>query len=231
VLESLDQDALVAHPIFDGLGTDSWELVRRTARPLVADPSLFRQEGDACTAVTLLASGRVRVVKRRATGREIGLYTVEPGQLCVLEVLAVLTGTTYRAEAVIELPVTGMAIPAPIFRRLVDIEPGVRDHVFRAIEARLAMALELVGDVALGTLEPRLAASLLRLAGPATGQPLRVTHDRLARELGCAREAVSRILGAWERAGLVRLGRATLWLLDVPGLVERAAPDERPDIR
>ena len=167
-----------------------------------------------CWEIALLAHGCLRVSKRRASGREITLYSVRAGELCTLEVLAVLAGTPYRAEAVVEEEASGVAIPATVFRDLVDREPVLRAYLFRTSEARLAQALELVSDVALGTLEQRVAGLLLRLAGPEPSMPISVTHDRLAQELACAREAVSRILGTWERTGLVRLGRAQLWLLD-----------------
>jgi CRP-like cAMP-binding protein len=197
--------------------------LRATARPFTVPPSLYRQEGDLCWEVALLAHGRLRVSKRRASGREITLYTVVPGELCTLEVLAVLAGTPYRAEAVVEETAEGVAIPASVFRDLVDSEPALRDHLFRTSEARLAQALELVSDVALATLEQRVAGVLLRLAGPDPSGPVVVTHERLAQELACAREAVSRILGAWERAGLVRLGRAHLWLTEPDALARIAA--------
>jgi CRP-like cAMP-binding protein len=115
-----------------------------------------------------------------------------------------------------------VTIPATVFRDLVDGEPALRDYLFRSCEARLAHSLELVSDVALGTLEQRVAGVLLRLAGPDPALPVLVTHERLAQELACAREAVSRILGAWERAGLVRLGRAHLWLVDPDNLTRIA---------
>lgn len=167
-------------------------------------------EGDICQSVTLLATGRVRVLKRRPSGRALTLYTVEPGELCVLEVLAVLTQQPFRAEAEVDLAVTGVACPAALFRALVQTEPGVRDALFGLFETRLAAALELVGHLALETLEARLAALLLRCAGAA--RTVDMTHDDLARHLGCGREAVSRILEQWENRGYVRLGRRHIGL-------------------
>jgi len=192
------------------LSEEGQERLAHAASPLRASPGLLLQEGDACGAVTLLYTGRVQVTKRRASGRAITLYTVEPGQLCVLEVLAVLTRAPFRAEAAADAPVTGVAIPGDVFRALVDAEPRLRDAVFRMFEARLAAALEMIGDVALERLESRLAATLLRHAH---GMPdVHVTHEQLAHELACAREAVSRILEHWERAGIVRLGRGHIHL-------------------
>ncbi|HEX5826571.1 MAG TPA: Crp/Fnr family transcriptional regulator [Candidatus Limnocylindrales bacterium] len=199
--------------------------LEQVARPIAAGPSVYRQEGDACDAITLLDAGLVRVSKRRPSGREVGLYTIGPGELCVLEVLGVLAGTPYRAEAVVERPVTGVAIPAAAFRAVVEAEPGLRAALWKAIEARLARALELVSDAALGSLDARVAALLLREAS-ADGE-VRLTHEAVARELGYAREAVSRTLGGWARAGLVDLGRAVVVVRDHDRLAELAALERR----
>lgn len=213
-------EELSGYPFLDRLSAGGRERLLAAAWPFEAPPSLFRQEGDPCAWISLLAAGRVRVTKRRASGREITLYTVGHGELCVLEVLAVLAGTPYRAEAVIEERAAGVAIPAAAFRAAVDEEPALRAFLFVALEDRLAMALDLVGDVALGTLEERLAGLLLRHAG-GSGEVF-LTHERLARELACAREAVSRILGNWERAGFVRLWRGHVELVDQGRLAELA---------
>ncbi len=87
-------------------------------------------------------------------------------------------------------------------------------------EWRLALALDLVGDVALGTLEARLAGLLLRHARGSAEVP--ATHEELARELACDREAVSRTLGTWGRAGIVQLGRGHVSVIDVARLSELA---------
>ncbi len=200
-------------------------LLGRHGRPFQAAPALFRQEGDPCSTVTILAAGLLRVAKRRPSGREITLYTVRPGELCVLEVLAVLAETPYPAEAVIEEPASGIAVPAAVFREVVETEPGLRALLYRSFAGRMTLALDLVSDVALGTLEARLAGALLGHAPD--GVEALVTHERLAQELACAREAVSRILGSWEREGLVGLGRARIRLLDVPAISALAGDLDR----
>ena len=44
--------------------------------------------------------------------------------------------------------------------------------------------------------------------------PIYATHEEIAMELGTAREVVSRVLGRFERTGLVRLARARVTLRD-----------------
>jgi len=198
-------DTLTKYEWLLRLSAGGRERLTHGGRPVRVAPSVLLLEGDACGSVTLLAEGLVRVTKRRPSGRAITLYTVEPGELCVLEVLAVLTGRPFRAEAAVVAEATGLTIPADLFRGLVNDEPHLRDALFGTFEARLAAALELVGEVALETLESRLATLLLRRAHGGSG--VYVTHEQLAYELACAREAVSRILEHWERAGHVQLRR------------------------
>ena len=217
VVSSCVIDGLSKYECLVRLSAESRALLCAEARPVHAPPSLFRQEGDTCDSVTMLSAGEVRVSKRRPSGREVVLYSFGPGDLCVLEVLAVLTGSPYRGEAFIDQAVTGASIPAEVFRRVVEAEPELRAFLFASFEARLSMTLELVSDIALGTLETRLAGLLLRHARGSA--EVRATHERLAHELACGREAVSRTLGAWERTGLVQLGRAHIHVCDHTSLV------------
>jgi CRP/FNR family transcriptional regulator, anaerobic regulatory protein len=220
----------------DGLTAYEWllrlpeagrERLARGARPVHAPPSVLLLEGDACRSVTLLSRGRVRVTTRRASGRALTLYTVGPGELCVLEVLAVLTERPFRAEAAVDETITGVSVAADVFHGLVHDEPGLREVLFGVFEARLASALEMIGDVALESLEARLATVLLRRAGGASG--VHLTHEQLAHELACAREAVSRILEHWEQNAWVRLGRAHIQVISPAELAALAGHlDARP---
>lgn len=217
-------DALTKYEWLLRLSAGGRERLVQGSLPARVAPSVLLQEGDACGSVTLLAEGLVRVSKRRPSGRAITLYTVQPGELCVLEVLAVLTRRPFRAEAAVEAPVTGLSVPGALFRGLVNDEPWLRDALFETFEARLAAALELVGDVALGTLESRLSTLLLRRAQGGSG--VYVTHEQLADELACAREAVSRILEHWEHAGHVQLRRGHIHITSAEALAALAGGPE-----
>ena len=67
----------------------------------------------------------------------------------------------------------------------------------------------------------RVDARLARLLA-AHGGAVEVTHRDLAAELGTAREVVSRHLAAFEKRGLVRLGRGAIEVLDRAGLARLA---------
>jgi CRP/FNR family transcriptional regulator len=88
----------------------------------------------------------------------------------------------------------------------------------------LADLMALVEAVAFQRLDQRLAAALL-----GHGPVVHATHQSLADQLGTAREIVSRLLQRFERAGLVRLSRERIDILDAAGL--RALIDPTPTPR
>ena len=185
--------------------------------------TVIYEEGFPCPLVPLLLSGVVRVFKMSETGREITLYRVEPGQLCVLSSTCALAGHDARlpAVAVAESDVELLAVPSHVFRRLLREQPELQSFINRMLTERLAEMMMVVDEVAFGRVDLRLAEWLLRSApeGTAGAAPaVEMTHAQIAMELGSAREVISRLLKEFERQGLLVLGRGRIELRDRAGL-------------
>jgi len=181
--------------------------------------TVLYEEGFPCPLVPLILSGTVRVYKMGETGREITLYRVEPGQMCVLSSTCALAGQDAKlpAVAVAETDVAMLAVPSHVFRRLLREQPELQGFINRMLTERLAEMMMVVDEVAFGRVDLRLAELLLRSAGGAGGT-INSTHAQLAMELGSAREVISRLLKELERQGLVRLGRGRIEVADPTGL-------------
>jgi CRP/FNR family transcriptional regulator, anaerobic regulatory protein len=181
--------------------------------------TVLYEEGFPCPLVPLILSGTVRVYKMGETGREITLYRVEPGQVCVLSSTCALAGQDAKlpAVAVAETDVEMLAVPSHVFRRLLREQPELQGFINRTLTERLAEMMMVVDEIAFGRVDLRLAELLLRRAGGAVGA-VEATHAQLAMELGSAREVVSRLLKELERQGLVRLGRGRVELVNPAGL-------------
>ncbi len=78
--------------------------------------------------------------------------------------------------------------------------------------------MERIEEVAFHALDRRVASALL-----AHCDPVDITHQRLADEVGSVREVVSRILKDFEAQGLVRLERGRIHLVDRGRLAEVAS--------
>lgn len=197
-----------------------WERIVREARPakLAAGNILF-ESGSPCDHFPLLLDGGVRVVNTGDNGRELLLYRLEPGDLCVINTVCLLGKTARTASGIAQTNVSLVLLPSALFNSLVQQCEPFRTFVFRLLAERLGELMQLVEAVAFQQLDRRLATLLL-----ARGDTLLTTHQKLADELGSVREIISRLLRRFEAQGLVELGRERIRVRDADGLRLLAAP-------
>jgi CRP/FNR family transcriptional regulator, anaerobic regulatory protein len=202
---------------------DAAEIVR-----VPTDTRVF-ESGQACHNYLLIIDGSIRVQQLSASGREIVLYRVAPGESCVLTTTCLLAHGHYTAEGITETEVLAAAIPAAAFRAALEASDPLRRFVFASYGERLAALLQLVEEIAFERFDSRLARRLLGLAGSETR--MTITHQALAVELGSAREVVSRVLKHFSDCGWVRVGRGELEILEPAALQRLAAKSsERPTL-
>jgi CRP/FNR family transcriptional regulator len=199
--------------------------VIRSARRVTLPPgaTVFRQ-GSACEQYLLVIDGSVRVLMLTDAGHEVVLYHVRPGESCMLTTSCLLGHVPYPADGVTETTVSALAIESGEFRRALGESPGFRTFVFRNIGERFAEVIGRLSDVAFGSIDRRLATALLR--GRQSSNPIALTHQALAVELGTAREVVSRHLKRFEQQGWVSLGRSQIELLDPAALLRLSEPTD-----
>lgn len=211
---------------FDGLACLAPEdRARLAARAQVialpAGATVF-SPGMPCGAYLLVLNGSIRVQMVADTGREIVLYRVRRGESCVLTTACLLGEDVYAAEGIVEDATTGIAVPAASFDELMARSDTFRRFVFTGYGRRVGEILATMQAAVFHRIDARLAR---HLAARPPG-PIAVTHRDLAVELGTAREVVSRHLKAFEKRGLVRLGRGSVEVCDRSALARLADLDE-----
>lgn len=168
--------------------------------------------GASCPGFIVLLDGVARVEVAAANGRRLLLYRVARGETCVQTTLCLMGGLHYSAEGTAETDLRFVAIPAPLFDRLLRENPVFARFVFERFGARLAEMTRLIECIAFLRVDARLAAALLSRAED--GASVLATHQALAEDIGAAREVVSRQLAAFQRAGLLRLSRGEIEICD-----------------
>jgi len=177
-------------------------------------------EGDRIDAIALLISGVVRVYKIGETGREITLYRFGLGESCILTANAILSQQSFPAIATVEQDAEALMIPADTFRDWVHRYDLWRGFVFDLLSQRLSSVMAIVDEVAFRRMDTRVATFLLERSR--LQNPIRITHQEIAAELGSSREVISRLLEDFTSLGLIRLARGTIEILDYQSLETRS---------
>ncbi|WP_298983159.1 Crp/Fnr family transcriptional regulator [uncultured Roseibium sp.] len=177
--------------------------------------SVFRA-GDPCCNFYLIESGSVRVDLVNSEGKSILLYRIGANETCVLTTSCLMSHENYSAEAVTETDVTALVVPRSEFQARLASSEEFRDLVFRSFSSRLSRLMAKVDEVSFASLNSRLAKRLLELAGKT--DLVETTHERLAQDLGSAREVIGRKLTDWEKRGLIARHRGSIDILSRPAL-------------
>ena len=127
----LRQRILELFPVFSSLPPAVLDEVlnRGQVRQAPKGTVLFKANSP-CRGFSLLLSGTVRVVQLGASGRELELYRVRPGEGCVITTSCLLGRTDYTATGIAETEVTVFSIPPGLFNDLIAREEPFRDYIF-----------------------------------------------------------------------------------------------------
>lgn len=199
---------LQLYPALDGLAA---LVARLPALQVPAGTALFAEQAP-CQGFPMVLQGEVRVSRSAPNGRELELYRVQPGQLCLVSSAALFDHRPLSAHGTTTADTTLVLLPPPAFRQALGHE-DFRDFVLGLFAARMAELTSLIEAVAFQRLDARLAGALL-----GHGQQLHTTHQALADELGTVREIVTRLLRRFEREGLVELSRECITIRNSQGL-------------
>lgn len=187
--------------------------------PLLQVPAgtvLFR-EHDPCQGFPMVIEGEVRVSRSAPSGRELELYRVQPGEMCLVSSAGLFAGQPLSAHGVAVAATRLTLLPPAVFQTALA-DDTFRRFVLGLFAARMADLTALIEAVAFQRLDSRLAATLL-----GHGQQVRVTHQSLADELGTVREMITRLLHRFERDGMVALSRECITIRDSAALRQVAA--------
>lgn len=175
-----------------------------------------------CKGLALILSGELKISSISEDGREVTLYRMGKGMTCALSAACILGNLEGYPVKIIAEKETKIVWVSREFinKHLSEYEPFWR-FVFKCMADRLYEALEVVDSIAFIPVRKRLAQILLAKSNSGK-HPVYSTHEALARELGTAREVISRELKGFERAGIVSLARGRLTITNADELVSIA---------
>ncbi|AFL99831.1 cAMP-binding protein [Desulfitobacterium dehalogenans ATCC 51507] len=176
--------------------------------------TVIAEKGSYCHGLALLLSGKLRVAMSSEDGREVTIYHIFKGRICPLSAACVLgdfKGNTVTVTAETDVKVVWVSRRF-LAQSFVESEPFYR-FVINDISNRLFEATEVVDSIAFVPVRKRLA-QLLFSSSSGGRSPIYMTHEGFARELGTAREVISRELKGFERLGILTLSRGRLDIKD-----------------
>ena len=211
-------------PLFASLTQAEMQaLCARVVKQHFRRSELLFNEGDPCSGLFLVASGKVRIFKMSPSGREQVLSVETPGSS--FAELPVFDGGKYPASASALEDADVLFISRRDFQNFCREHPEVALKVLAVVGSRLRRLVGIIEDLSFTTVRQRLISVLLRLteeSGTAAKNGVRLeltkSHQDLAAELGTVRELVSRNLSRLQAEGFLDVDGRTIVIKDLAAL-------------
>ncbi|NLT58402.1 MAG: Crp/Fnr family transcriptional regulator [Clostridiales bacterium] len=174
---------------------------------------------EECLGVLLVRSGGLRTYLLSEEGREVTLYRLFPGDVCVLAASCILENIDFEvhidAEADSEVFLTSPAAYAVLQRQNLYVE----NFTYKVAADRFSDVMWAMQQILFMSFDRRLATFLIDELVRNGGDTVYLTHEQIARYLGSAREVVSRMVKYFALEGLVEPLRGGIRVLDRAGLL------------
>jgi len=210
-------------PVFAGLDRHEFDLLHGITgtRRLRTREVLFRKGDEGATLYGVMR-GRLRVFSG-AGAREVIFKFFEPGE--VFGEIALLDSQPRSASVAAVEAVELLTLQRRDFLPFVEQHPKVAIQLATALAQRLRALSDSMEDAMLLSISGRLAKKLLALA-QAHGKPvpggtridLKLPQHELGDLVGATRESVNKHMRAWTQAGVLRVERGLITVLDAEAL-------------
>src|SRR3972149_8659007 len=121
-------------------------------------------EGDDCSGLYIIRTGRVKVVRSSSTGKEQIINIMNPGDLLGFEVF--YNARTYKQTAVVMEDCDLCYIDRHAFFKILEREPAIARKLIISLGKELNNAYERIGHLGLLNAKEKLAQLLYTLARP-----------------------------------------------------------------
>ena len=219
---SADQDReffQAALPFWESLDEEGQDLLLQGSRTLrVQAGGLVYHAGDKCLGVILLRSGRLRVYLLGAEGKEITLYFIGLNEASMLASSCILNSSALPVTVEAEEDSVLTIIPPTVYTCLIHKNSEAESYMTRTLMESFSHTLRAVETVVFLSIEQRMALLILQEEAFEQSNKVRLTQEKMSRQLGTAREVVSRQLKRFATDGLIRTFRGGGEILDRAGL-------------
>jgi len=205
-------------------GAELDDILRTAASRRYALGEVVFEQGQSASHFFVLLFGRLRVTQVTPEGQQLVIRMVSPGDL--FGIARALQRTDYPGTATAASESLALAWPMTSWDDLLARHPKLAINAMQTMGNRLLEAHQRVRELSTQEVERRVAHTVLRLANQAGRKEaggiridFPISKQDIAEMTGTTLHTVSRILTAWEGAGLVEGGRKKLLIKDAHHLL------------
>ena len=202
-------------PFWDKLNTQEQKLLSDNCKTVnYKKGSHVYSANEECLGVLAVLSGSLRTYILSDEGREVTLYNLHENDVCILSASCVLSQITFDVFVDAREDCKLLLISPLAFSTVMNNNVYAENCMLRTAAERFSDTMWAMQQILFMGFDKRLAIYLLDEMSRTNSNVIRATHSDIAKEIGSAREVVSRMLKSFSEDGAVVLNRGTVEICD-----------------
>lgn len=201
-------------PFWNSLSDKDKDYVCQNSVALTYPRGTLIHDGNECSGVIFVRKGCIRVYMMSDEGKEITLYRLHSGEVCMLSASCVIHAITFDVGVDAEEDSECYIINPSAFKKISEENPDIKIFMLETTVSRFSDVMWVMQQILFMSMDKRLAIFLWDESARISDDTICLTHEQIAKYIGSAREVVSRMLKYFASEGIVELSRKGVKIID-----------------
>lgn len=193
---------------------DQSEIIANTISISYKSGTCIHSAATECIGVLVVKSGELRTYILSDEGKEVTLYRLNRGDVCVMSASCLLKSITFDVHINAEQDSEVLLISFAVFSKLIEKNIYVEAFSLRVAASKFSTVMWAMEQILFMSFDRRLATFLLEESDRTKLDTINLTQEQIAKYMGSAREVVSRMIKYFVKENIVETYRGGLKLID-----------------
>ena len=204
-----------AYPFWDRLSAGEREQILQASTTASYEKGTQIHRSDmGYKGAILVLSGVLRVYIVSDEGREVTLFRIHAGENCVLSASCLLDSIQFDILIEAAEAARAIVIPANVLHPIMESNPYVGLYMYKQATERFSDVMWMMQQILFMGIDRRVAIFLWDEMVRQNRSTLHMTQDEIARNIGSAREVISKVLKYLSEEGIIRQKRGQVEILN-----------------
>lgn len=202
-------------PFWKELLPEEKEMVKENARvETYGKGVVINRTTEECKGLMAVRAGQLRTYILSEEGREVTLFRVQEGEICVLSASCLMDSIIFDVLIEAMEPTEVIIIPSSVLHQIKDKNPYVELYLYKTATEKFSDVMWTMQQILFLRIDQRVAAFLWDEMQRQKSMTITVTHDEIARYIGSAREVVTKVLKYLAQEKVVELKRGKIEIVN-----------------
>lgn len=166
---------------------------------------------NECSGFIIVLNGMLRVYLTSSDGKEITLYKLLAGDSCIFTASCVFNNISFNVNVEAAEDTDVIILPSKDLDYLSKSNLDFGHYLLQLTQSKMSEVMYLVEQIVFKSFDKRLIEYLSEF----NSSTITITHSEIAKDLGTAREVVSRMLKHFENEGMIKMKRGSIEIINL----------------